>query len=456
MASGRFIAWAAIGLLWVLAVWHSWASRGLFVDGSKLLIDMVRYDWFVTFRGPRFHTEVANQILPVIGIRLGVTDLHLLARLLSFDLFGVPTLFYSLALWRAHRDAVLLAAALAAVAIVFMTTSFFIVGEYNTTYALTVMSAVWLATSDRLRLADGIVLLGVACFFSRSYEVTLFLGPIMAAMTCWRVATAASQSRIASAVYVAAGLLFLGGMFVAVGSLLHPFDPEHLEATYLELGYFWWNLQFDLACAAAAVVVVWALVRSDSLGHLTPFLWASIFLALLGVLTSIWAEKFDHAAAVTNFVVVPLSLLVALTHIHAVVMLVVDGLEHLHHRCVGTAVQRTPQSTDASRDRRKNVGLAAGHNSHRRCTAVLLVIRMQNQQHVQSLHKDRIHLVLFSRHRKHHVQEIGTVRQIVLRVNRRLTNRLLVRVGGNRSHLRQQSHNIHVRMVVLGPRIIRR
>ena len=37
--------------------------------------------------------------------------------------------------------------------------------------------------------------------------------------------------------------------------------------------------------------------------------WARLFLALLGVLTSIWAEKFDHAAAVTNFVVAPLSLL---------------------------------------------------------------------------------------------------------------------------------------------------
>ena len=35
----------------------------------------------------------------------------------------------------------------------------------------------------------------------------------------------------------------------------------------------------------------------------------SAFLALLGVLTSIWAEKFDHAAAVTNFVVGPLTLL---------------------------------------------------------------------------------------------------------------------------------------------------
>jgi ABC-2 type transport system permease protein len=32
-------------------------------------------------------------------------------------------------------------------------------------------------------------------------------------------------------------------------------------------------------------------------------------LSFLGLLTSVWAEKFDHAAAVTNFVVTPLSLL---------------------------------------------------------------------------------------------------------------------------------------------------
>ena len=35
----------------------------------------------------------------------------------------------------------------------------------------------------------------------------------------------------------------------------------------------------------------------------------SMMLAFLGLLTSIWADKFDHAAAVTNFVVAPLSLL---------------------------------------------------------------------------------------------------------------------------------------------------
>lgn len=47
--------------------------------------------------------------------------------------------------------------------------------------------------------------------------------------------------------------------------------------------------------------------------HPIAILWFGLlgatFLALLGVLTSIWAEKFDHAAAVTNFVIAPLSLL---------------------------------------------------------------------------------------------------------------------------------------------------
>jgi ABC-2 type transport system permease protein len=47
--------------------------------------------------------------------------------------------------------------------------------------------------------------------------------------------------------------------------------------------------------------------------HAWAILWfgvlGALFLAFLGVMTSIWAEKFDHAAAVTNFVVAPLSLL---------------------------------------------------------------------------------------------------------------------------------------------------
>ncbi|MCM8557154.1 ABC transporter permease [Sphingomicrobium sediminis] len=38
-------------------------------------------------------------------------------------------------------------------------------------------------------------------------------------------------------------------------------------------------------------------------------LMGALLLSFLGVLTSVWAEKFDHAAMVTNFVVAPLALL---------------------------------------------------------------------------------------------------------------------------------------------------
>jgi ABC-2 type transport system permease protein len=38
-------------------------------------------------------------------------------------------------------------------------------------------------------------------------------------------------------------------------------------------------------------------------------LMGALLLSFLGLMTSIWADKFDHAAAVTNFVVTPLSLL---------------------------------------------------------------------------------------------------------------------------------------------------
>jgi len=38
-------------------------------------------------------------------------------------------------------------------------------------------------------------------------------------------------------------------------------------------------------------------------------LLGALMLAFLGLLTSVWAEKFDHAAVITNFVVAPLSLL---------------------------------------------------------------------------------------------------------------------------------------------------
>jgi ABC-2 type transport system permease protein len=63
--------------------------------------------------------------------------------------------------------------------------------------------------------------------------------------------------------------------------------------------------------------IVWCAMALYGIGVWPQHLWAvvwfgflgAMFLSLLGVLTSIWADKFDHAAAVSNFVIIPLGLL---------------------------------------------------------------------------------------------------------------------------------------------------
>ena len=65
---------------------------------------------------------------------------------------------------------------------------------------------------------------------------------------------------------------------------------------------------------AAVSVAMWLYPGVElSAAHPWAIVWfgvvGSAMLAIIGLLTSIWAEKFDHNAAITNFIVAPLTLL---------------------------------------------------------------------------------------------------------------------------------------------------
>ncbi len=69
---------------------------------------------------------------------------------------------------------------------------------------------------------------------------------------------------------------------------------------------------FLVGFAVWLAMLLWPGVSVDihNIGLVLWFgLMGALLLSFLGLLTSLWAEKFDHAAAVTNFVVTPLSLL---------------------------------------------------------------------------------------------------------------------------------------------------
>lgn len=67
-----------------------------------------------------------------------------------------------------------------------------------------------------------------------------------------------------------------------------------------------------VGCTIWLAMVLWPDVNVTPV-HYWAVIWfglmGSTLLALIGVLTSIWAEKFDHAAAISNFVVAPAALL---------------------------------------------------------------------------------------------------------------------------------------------------
>tara|TARA_R110000824_G_scaffold3156_4_gene14731 strand:- start:9468 stop:10325 length:858 start_codon:yes stop_codon:yes gene_type:complete len=87
---------------------------------------------------------------------------------------------------------------------------------------------------------------------------------------------------------------------LSVGELLAALVAASMTRAAL-VGFAVWLAMFVWPGVNVGIAHWWAVLWFGIMG--------SAMLSLLGVLTSIWAEKFDHAAAVTNFVVAPLALL---------------------------------------------------------------------------------------------------------------------------------------------------
>ena len=128
------------------------------------------------------------------------------------------------------------------------------------------------------------------------------------------------------ATFVAPGLIVMGMMQNAFANSSFSFLSGKIQGTIIDLlmpPLSEGELMIGIVAAAvtrAALVglaVGGAMLLYPGVSLATAHPWAvlwfglmgAIMLALLGLVTSIWAEKFDHAAAVTNFVVAPLSLL---------------------------------------------------------------------------------------------------------------------------------------------------
>jgi ABC-2 type transport system permease protein len=153
-----------------------------------------------------------------------------------------------------------------------------------TTLLFLVIFTVALGRGDRLVLgvpfadflAPGLIVMGMiqAAFANSSFS--LLVGKIQGNIVDYLMPPLSTGELIAGLVGAAVTRAVLVGLTVWLAMLVYP--GVHVEPRH-------------------AAAVLWFGIMG------------SMMLAFLGLLTSIWAEKFDHAAAISNFVVAPLSLL---------------------------------------------------------------------------------------------------------------------------------------------------
>ena len=93
--------------------------------------------------------------------------------------------------------------------------------------------------------------------------------------------------------------------------------------------------------------------------------------------------------------------------------------------------------------RRVRIGVAGADDAHRRGAAVLLVVGVQDEQHVHRPLERRVDLVVGA-DLPHHVQEVGRVRQVVVRVVERQADREAVGHRRERRRLGDQPQDLLV------------
>jgi hypothetical protein len=281
-----------VALMWGLAAYATVTCRGLFWDGSSFLVNILDQGRFHDFYGARAHVDWVTQVPVLLLAELGVRDTRLLAMAYSATLFGLPTGLYHLALARVRHDAVLLGIVVAVLAVVYLPTSFFIIGEYNATFAAATAAMAVTLTVRENRLGDAAFLCLLGVFSVRSYEAMVYLGPLLAAAILWsRRPQKDPATRILAGI---AALAFIAAAVVSAATIADYWSHPHFIKVRSMTFDFWQNLQFVIPLAGLAVSTVVALVRPTWLQGRGPLIVVGIAAVVLAS-TPWWRLLHEHS-----------------------------------------------------------------------------------------------------------------------------------------------------------------
>ena len=260
--SANAIYRSVVVLLWALASYNVLVCRGLFWDGAAFLVNLIDFRTFHDFYPPRAHVAYVTELPVLLALDWGVSNTRTLAMIQSAGLFALPIGLYHLALHRLRADPALLSVGMVIVAVVYLPTSFLIIGEYNTAFAAVTAAMAIVLTTRGDRWGDGVLLVALGALCLSSYEATLYFGPLVAAAILW------SQRRdresiepIVTMLRSVAAIAFLGSAVVAAVAMGHYWGHPHFVLVRAAAFDFWQNLQFIVPLSGlglfVAVSVLW-------------------------------------------------------------------------------------------------------------------------------------------------------------------------------------------------------
>ena len=128
---------------------------------------------------------------------------------------------------------------------------------------------------------------------------------------------------------------------------------------------------------------------------------------------------------------------------------VADLVEHPQNGLVRAAVQRSGERPHPRRHRGVQIRLRGADEADRRGRAVLLVIGVEDEEHVEGAHERRIDVVGLIGHAEGHPDEILGVPARRIRVEQRKPRRALGDVGDHRRHLGEQENERDVELFLV-------
>ena len=209
-------------LFFSLVLWTT-AYRGLYADGSNLLLHVIELHNFFHVSETRFTSTFMTQLPDVLAIRFGTRSTAILAMLYTAALGIIPVTCYAISGWIARREPMLFCATIVVIVCCLYPLSFLLVGEGNVYLGLFWLGFVILMSAHtRAVVAYDVLLFLLSIATLEAYETSALFSAILAFLTARRAG--ASRSQFLQFLLSAASVLFVAGALCGLAGILFPRD----------------------------------------------------------------------------------------------------------------------------------------------------------------------------------------------------------------------------------------